>query len=174
MDCATISPPSPGHDVEKYSPDHPFGVVFVQHTPRSPAVLAHEGLVIVIHAVSTRAIVAFPPRRIVVIVAGVVGHAVFAVAVAGGTAMNRATVVAVVAIAIADIAAAAAAVAVIASTGGAGGSIGQWHVAGRRHNRWASVQREEVLLQSHAHCVARSRVVTQSQHVEALLSLPDV
>lgn len=147
--------------------------MFVRHTPRGPTVLAHEGFIVVIHTVSTRAIVAFPSRWIVVIVAGIVGHAVLAVTVAGGIAMNGGGGTAVVTVV--TVAGIAAAVAVIADGAGSGdGGVGQRHVAGCGHNYRARVQREEILLQPHAHCVARSRVVTQSQHVETLLSLPDV
>lgn len=153
-----------------YSPDRTLGVVLVRHTPGTAAVRAHEGVVVVVHVVRARPILAFPAGWVVIIVAGVVGHAVLAVA--GGRDSPVATVA---------VAAGAAAAAVVTRTGtGANvptAGVRRRHhgAAGRGHRRRRTrVQREEVLLQPHR--VARACVATrrQSQHVEALLCLPDV
>jgi len=99
-----------------YSPDHSPGVVLVRHAPGTAPVLAHEGLVIVIHAVGASTVIAFPARRIVVIVAGVVGYAML-LAVTGDIAVNGgAAVVTVADIAAVGIAIVVAAAAIIAIT----------------------------------------------------------
>lgn len=97
-----------------YSPDHPPGVLLIRHTPGTATVLAHEGFVVVIHAVGARAVIAFPARRIVVIVAGVVGYAML-FAVAGGIAVNGGAAV----VTVADIAAVGIAVVVAATAAAA-------------------------------------------------------
>lgn len=150
-----------------YSPDRSFGVVLVRHTPGTTAVSAHESIVIVVHVVSARPILAFPAGRVVIIVAGVVGHAMLAVA--GSIAMNGDCGPAVAAVAV------AAGIAVITSAE-AGAGVGRRRGADRGRRRRARVQREEVLLQPHAHRAARVRVVTRRQieNVDALFSLPDV
>lgn len=163
-----------------YSPDYTLGVMLVRHTPRTAAVLAYESVIIVVHAVGARAIIAFPTRRIVVIVTGVMGHAVLAVAVTGGIAVNggggAAVVVAVVGIAAAVVVITGTATAEDRADYGGGTGVGRRRgIAGRgRSRRRARVQREKVLLQPYAHRVVRIRVVTQGQHIEALLGLPDV
>lgn len=93
-----------------YSPDHPPGVLPIRQAPGTTTVLAHEGFVVVIHAVGARAIIAFPARRIVIIVAGVVGYAML-LAVAGGIAVNGGAAV----VTVADIAAVVVAAATAAS-----------------------------------------------------------
>jgi len=163
-----------------YSPDRPHGIVLVRYAPGTSAVLAHEGVVIVVHAVSARPILAFPAGRVVIVVAGVVGHAVLAIAVAGGIAVNGGCGPAVATVAIVAAAGIAAAVTVVTSAeagaGVGGGGVGRRRSAGRgrRRRRRARVQREKVLLQPHAHRITRVRVVTQGQNVEALLGLPDM
>jgi len=62
--------------------------MLVGHTPRTAAVLAHKGIIIIVHAVGARPIFAFPAGWVVIIVAGIVGHTVLAIAIASGTAMN--------------------------------------------------------------------------------------
>lgn len=62
--------------------------MLVRYTPWATTVFTQKGFIIVIHAVGARTIVAFPARRIVVIVAGIVGHTVLAVVVAGSITMN--------------------------------------------------------------------------------------
>lgn len=84
--------------------------MLVRHPPGTAPVLAHEGLVIVIHAVGARTVIAFPARRVVIIVAGVVGYAML-LAVAGGTAVNGGAAV----VAVADAAAVRIAVVVAAN-----------------------------------------------------------
>lgn len=88
--------------------------MLVRHTPGTTPVLAHEGLVIVIHAVGASAVIAFPARRIVVVVAGVVGYAML-LTVTGGTAMNGGAAV----VSVADIAAVGIAVVVAAAAAAA-------------------------------------------------------
>ena len=62
--------------------------MLVGHTPRTAAILAHKGIVIIVHAVGARPIFAFPAGRVVIIVTGVVGHTVLAIAIASGTTVN--------------------------------------------------------------------------------------
>jgi len=62
--------------------------MLVRHAPRTTTILSHEGVIIVIHAVGARTIVAFPARRIVITVAGIVGHTVLTVVVSGSIAVN--------------------------------------------------------------------------------------
>lgn len=135
---------------------------------------------VVIHPVGARAVVAFPARRIVVIVAGVVVGQTMLLAVAGEIAVNIpgtsvvtvADITVVAAAVIITITAEARGIAADADDAGVAAGVG-WRrdVAGRR----TRVQREKVLLQPHAHRGIRGiRVVTQAQCVVALFGLPDV
>lgn len=105
-----------------YSPDHSFGVVLVWHAPGTAAVGTHKGVVIVVHVIGASPILAFPAGWVVIVVAGIVGHAVLAVAIAGGIAVNggRGPAVATVAI-VAGIATAVASASVAADGSNSGG-----------------------------------------------------
>lgn len=128
-----------------YAPNDPFGVVLVLHAPGAAAVLADEGVVVVVHAVSARAVVAFPARRVVIIVAGVVGYAML----------------------LADVAGDGTAVAAVADAVAAG------RVAGRRRTR-VQREKVLLQPHAHTIIIHGRVVRSQGQDVFALLGLPDV